>query len=429
MKRSVLVLTVLMGMALFSISFQGQQNGALGQKKTFKEAKEKIISGFESEKAKIVRGPEEMRLMLAEIQKDIVKRNLTFVAEINEMMKYRIADITGASVPKDIDVSASQQYNRGQYLWGYFLEQYKQYLRDKIQDDRDRYDENDNKKNEGTIDDSDRDDRYRDDSKKDEYRDDDSNKKDEQYTDNTDRRDLDRIENLDTDIENNPVPTMAAFSWAARGKVTPVRFQNTCGSCWAFTSTAVIESNFLIRKKLDLDLSEQQLLDCAVDNAGRRAGSCGGGWYGKVFEYLMKSSVTTENVVPYKNSDQFCRPVMPSQYKIAAWGYLRKDAGIPTVEEMKTALCRYGPIAACIKVTPAFQAYASGVFNEFAATYGQRDINHAITIVGWNDAKRAYHVKNSWGSAWGENGYCWVEYGCNNIGYGATWVLVTPEMK
>jgi cathepsin L len=94
---------------------------------------------------------------------------------------------------------------------------------------------------------------------------------------------------------------------------------------------------------------------------------------------------------------------------------------------MKDAICKYGAIAACVKVTPAFQAYKNGVFNEFAYVSGEKDINHAITIVGWDDKKNAYLVKNSWGPQWGDDGYVWVEYGCNNIGYGATWAVVASE--
>ena len=91
---------------------------------------------------------------------------------------------------------------------------------------------------------------------------------------------------------------------------------------------------------------------------------------------------------------------------------------------MKDAICKYGPIAACVKVTEPFQAYVGGIFDENARTAGPKDINHAITIVGWDDSKKAYLIKNSWGTEWGEKGYMWIEYGCNNIGYGATWVVV-----
>lgn len=35
---------------------------------------------------------------------------------------------------------------------------------------------------------------------------------------------------------------------------------------------------------------------------------------------------------------------------------------------------------------------------------------HAVVAVGYDDAKVAYKVRNSWGAAWGLQGYCWMPY-------------------
>jgi C1A family cysteine protease len=73
---------------------------------------------------------------------------------------------------------------------------------------------------------------------------------------------------------------------------------------------------------------------------------------------------------------------------------------------------------AAVNATRAFQAYKGGVFNE-------RDpgrINHAILLVGWDDAKGAWLMKNSWGVRWGEAGYMWIDYKSNSVGTAAAWV-------
>jgi hypothetical protein len=92
---------------------------------------------------------------------------------------------------------------------------------------------------------------------------------------------------------------------------------------------------------------------------------------------------------------------------------------IPSVTKLKNALCKYGPLAVAVRVTSAFQAYKSGVFN-------QKDpggVNHGVTLVGWDDSKKAWLIKNSWGPGWGMSGYMWIGYGSNKIGYGAGWTV------
>ena len=68
-------------------------------------------------------------------------------------------------------------------------------------------------------------------------------------------------------------------------KVSPVRDQGSCGSCWAFAAVAAIESSQRIRMNKKYDLSEQQLTSCTyLDKDG-----CDGGWMINAYKYLLNS--------------------------------------------------------------------------------------------------------------------------------------------
>ena len=65
---------------------------------------------------------------------------------------------------------------------------------------------------------------------------------------------------------------------------------------------------------------------------------------------------------------------------------------------IKQAIVAYGAVTAYVYVDRTFQAYTGGVYNN-TKTY--RYTNHQIQLVGWDDGKGAWLLKNSWGTGWG----------------------------
>ena len=206
-------------------------------------------------------------------------------------------------------------------------------------------------------------------------------------------------------------PTRPSFDWRTLGKVTPVRNQDGCGSCWAFATLGAFEGSHAIRNNQLADVAEQDVLSCSG------AGSCGGGWW--AFASLISDGDATEASYPYTATDTACDTTVARPYRAVNWGYVKADGGIPTVEEMKQALCEHGPLAVAVYVSAAFQAYTSGVFDEKVTDQG---INHGVTLIGWNDAGKAWIIKNSWGAGWGDGGYMHIAWDSNLIGDGAAWV-------
>lgn len=204
-------------------------------------------------------------------------------------------------------------------------------------------------------------------------------------------------------------PTDASFNWQDKGCVTAVRDQGQCGSCWAFGTHGAFEGSYAVLNHELIDTSEKETLDCSG------IGDCGGGWW--AFQYLRDTGTTTETQYPYSPAKGTCQVGKQPRYRATAWGYVDPNNAIPSDDALKEALCSYGPVAVAVAVTPAFQAYTGGVFNEMSGA----GVNHAVLLVGWDDSRNAWQIKNSWGTGWGETGFMWIAYGCNSIGYGAAW--------
>ena len=195
--------------------------------------------------------------------------------------------------------------------------------------------------------------------------------------------------------------------------MTPVRNQGRCASCWAFAALGAWEGVYALRYGTAVDLSEQQVLVCT---GGRN--TCSGGFWGDVLTLMSSTQIANESHRPYTGKIGKCHRDARSQYSVASWGFISTASVPPPVDRIKQALATHGPIIAGIYSTDAFKIYAGGTFSE----PGDGPINHAINIVGWDDTRQAWRVRNSQGDAWGEAGYAWVAYGSNRVGTWATWV-------
>jgi hypothetical protein len=126
--------------------------------------------------------------------------------------------------------------------------------------------------------------------------------------------------------------------------------------------------------------------------------------------FLKNTGTSLESCSPYTQANGSCSQAylncQSNTYKIDSWSYVNQG-NTADANTIKNAIYTNGPVVAWLKVYQDFQSYGGGVYSH---TRGNYIGNHFILIVGWDDAKVAFRVKNSWGLNWGENGYFWMSY-------------------
>ena len=213
----------------------------------------------------------------------------------------------------------------------------------------------------------------------------------------------------------------SSFNWCDQGICTTVKNQGSCGSCWAFATVGPLELNIKWKDGVEVDLSEQWLVSCNTDGWG-----CGGGWWAHDYHQWKTDPCggvgsVDEADFPYTATDEPCDCPYDHDYLIDDWAYVGNDYSIPSITAIKQALMDYGPLSVACCVNYQFQAYTGGIFNGPTCT----DINHGVTLVGWDDTQGTsgvWIIRNSWGPGWGESGYMRIEYGVCEMCYAAAFV-------
>jgi len=213
----------------------------------------------------------------------------------------------------------------------------------------------------------------------------------------------------------------SGYNWCSVAGCTPVRDQGNCGSCWAFGTVGPLEQAILIQDGVEKDLAEQYLVSCNTDGWG-----CSGGfWAHDYHEWKVPPGEPGPGAVyeldfPYTATDAPCNPPHTHHETIADWVYIGNSSSVPSTDAIKQAILDHGPVSAAVCVNDTFKAYTGGVFSPSGWCLS---INHAITLVGWDDSLGAWRLRNSWGPDWGEDGYMWIAYGKYYVGYSANYVV------
>lgn len=95
------------------------------------------------------------------------------------------------------------------------------------------------------------------------------------------------------------------------------------------------------------------------------------------------------------------------EYRIAKW----MRVNVQSLAEMKAQIVKGFPVVVAMEAHQAFADWTGGgVYNKSKDAAGASLGGHALVVVGYADQLKAFKVLNSWGKAWGDGGYAWIDY-------------------
>ncbi len=214
----------------------------------------------------------------------------------------------------------------------------------------------------------------------------------------------------------------AAFDWRSyngHSYIGAVRNQGDCGSCYSFGASAAAEGTYNYANGLYdsacADFSESFIIWCLsrISPYGDHFYGCSGADYDYMeLEALVQEGTINESDFPYTITDPgSCTHYSDPRVHFAEWHRITCN----DITAIKTAIMTYGVVDVAVYAGSAFQAYSGGIYQDSNTTCSSSPCdytptNHAVALVGWDDADGVWILRNSWGSTWGENGYMRIKY-------------------
>jgi cathepsin L len=242
------------------------------------------------------------------------------------------------------------------------------------------------------------------------------------------------------------IPKMKTFDWRQYDIIAEFpRDQdasNCSMGCWVFASVSAFESCFLFTSgafsgeaplSIGVGSDVERVLGCA-ERRNRRKNCERGGWHGDALDTIFDIGLPVIQLhpVPGQPTERNTNPCAEVRPRPASWGYVIPSpngvvsAEIPDDKEIKEHLIKFGPLVASMLRDTSFAEFTREKAREtdglFTGTSTLNSVNHVVLIIGWDNDKDAWIIQNSYGRAWGINGFALVKRRTNRIGQYAVWI-------
>ncbi|XP_035660430.1 dipeptidyl peptidase 1-like [Branchiostoma floridae] len=226
------------------------------------------------------------------------------------------------------------------------------------------------------------------------------------------------------------------FDWRnvnGQNFVPDVREQgDSCGSCYAQVTAAVLESRLRImtNNTLKTSMSPQDVVSCSEYSQG-----CLGGFPYLTAKYAQDFGMVEERCDPYHGYPTPCKqyPSDCRRYYAEDYHYIGGYYGACNEGLMMLELVNKGPITAALQVYDDFRYFKSGIYHHTGLQNGWNPwqfTDHVTTFIGYGadatSGEKYWIGQNTWGTDWGELGYFKIRRGTNEVNIESIGVAMTP---
>jgi C1A family cysteine protease len=206
-----------------------------------------------------------------------------------------------------------------------------------------------------------------------------------------------------------------------RSQCIPVFDQGELGSC---TANAGVFSRMFLSKETNL-LSRlfQYYNERVIENDVNQDGGARMRDIGKA---IQQFGICAENDMPYDISKFTVKPT-PDAYNNALSNKITSYYSVPDMLGIKQVLAlKQQPVLIGISVYSSFESKQVALTGIVPVPKKSEKLlgGHAVAVVGYDDAKKWFIVRNSWGENWGDKGYFYLPYLFFTKGFASDfWVL------